>query len=121
MSFSAGGGGSAIHSSTDVALSSPATGQLLTYNSSLGLWQNVAPVVSSVNSFTGAVVLTKSDVLLGNVDNTSDLAKPISTAVQTALNAKADASTVGAKLLLIANAAALPVGTPAGVIVVVKA
>ena len=32
--------------------------------------------------------LTKADVGLGNVDNTSDIAKPISTATQAALNAK---------------------------------
>lgn len=44
--------------------------------------------VTSVATRTGAVVLTKADVGLGNVDNTSDLAKPISTATQTALNAK---------------------------------
>ena len=36
--------------------------------------------------------VTKAQVGLGNVDNTSDLAKPISTATQTALNAKANAS-----------------------------
>lgn len=35
---------------------------------------------------------TKTDVGLANVDNTSDLNKPISTAAQTALTAKADAS-----------------------------
>lgn len=35
---------------------------------------------------------TKADVGLGNVDNTSDLNKPISTAVQTALNGKANSS-----------------------------
>lgn len=34
--------------------------------------------------------VTKSDVGLGNVDNTSDLNKPISTATQTALDGKAD-------------------------------
>lgn len=34
--------------------------------------------------------VTKSDVGLGNVDNTSDLDKPISTATQTALDAKED-------------------------------
>ena len=33
---------------------------------------------------------TKSDIGLGNVDNTSDLNKPISTATQTALNSKQD-------------------------------
>lgn len=32
--------------------------------------------------------LTKSDVGLGNVDNTSDVDKPVSTATQTALNGK---------------------------------
>jgi hypothetical protein len=36
-----------------------------------------------------APTYTKSDVGLGNVDNTSDLNKPISTAMQTALNLKA--------------------------------
>lgn len=48
--------------------------------------------VSSVNGKTGAVTLGKSDVGLTNVDNTSDAAKPISTAMQTALDAKANAS-----------------------------
>ncbi|MDF0540739.1 hypothetical protein PX699_00150 [Sphingobium sp. H39-3-25] len=45
--------------------------------------------VSTVAGRSGAVLLTKSDVGLANVDNTSDLAKPISTATQTALNGKA--------------------------------
>lgn len=44
--------------------------------------------VSSVSGKTGAVVLDKADVGLANVDNTTDLAKPISTATQTALNSK---------------------------------
>lgn len=40
-------------------------------------------------SFTGTVSgVTKSMVGLGNVDNTSDISKPISTATQSALNAK---------------------------------
>ncbi|MFZ1250214.1 MAG: hypothetical protein WAR37_02085 [Candidatus Microsaccharimonas sp.] len=46
--------------------------------------------VSSVAGRTGAVVLTKADVSLDNVDNTSDASKPVSSAVQTALNAKAN-------------------------------
>ena len=45
--------------------------------------------VTSVAGRTGAVVLTKSDVGLANVDNTSDANKPVSTATQTALNGKA--------------------------------
>jgi hypothetical protein len=46
--------------------------------------------VASVAGKTGAVTLNKSDVGLANVDNTSDASKPVSTAVQTALNAKAN-------------------------------
>lgn len=48
--------------------------------------------VSSVNTRTGDVILAKSDVGLANVDNTSDAAKPISTAQQAALDAKAATS-----------------------------
>jgi hypothetical protein len=43
--------------------------------------------VTSVNTKVGDVVLNKSDVGLGNVDNTSDLNKPISTATQLGLDA----------------------------------
>lgn len=46
--------------------------------------------VLSVAGKTGGVTLVKGDVGLGNVDNTSDLAKPISSATQTALNGKVD-------------------------------
>ena len=46
--------------------------------------------VSSVAGRTGNVVLNKNDVGLNNVDNTSDLNKPISTATQTALDTKQD-------------------------------
>jgi len=44
--------------------------------------------VTSVNGQTGAVTLTKGDIGLGNVDNTSDLNKPVSTAQQTAIDTK---------------------------------
>jgi len=56
----------------------------------LGDWKEISSTapVSSVAGKTGAVTLTSSDVGLGNVNNTSDLAKPISTATQTALDAK---------------------------------
>lgn len=39
--------------------------------------------------------VTKSDVGLGSVDNTSDANKPVSTATQTALNLKTDATILG--------------------------
>lgn len=49
--------------------------------------------VQSVNDKTGnAVSLDKNDIGLGNADNTSDSDKPVSTATQTALNAKANSS-----------------------------
>lgn len=48
--------------------------------------------VTSVAGKTGDVALTKADVGLSNVENTSDASKPVSTATQTALNAKAAAS-----------------------------
>ena len=43
---------------------------------------------------SGNIDLTKADVGLGNVDNTSDLNKPISTATQTALNSKQNSITL---------------------------
>lgn len=58
----------------------------------LANWQELLTPVSTVTSVsgkTGTVTLTKSDVGLANIDNTSDANKPISTAQQTALNAKA--------------------------------
>ena len=51
--------------------------------------QNPPPYpVSSVAGKTGIVTLDKSDVQLGNVDNTADMDKPVSTAQATAINAK---------------------------------
>jgi hypothetical protein len=44
--------------------------------------------VVSVSGRNGVVALTKVDVGLANVDNTSDLAKPISTSTQNELNSK---------------------------------
>ena len=46
--------------------------------------------VDSVAGKTGVVTLVKGDVGLGNVTNTADLDKPISSATQAALNGKAD-------------------------------
>lgn len=72
--------------------------------------------VQSVNGFTGAVVLGKSDVGLSVVDNTSDANKPLSTAATTALAGKAatshthtasqitDATTIGKSVLTAADA-----------------
>ena len=65
----------------------PSTGTLSIYSGSS--WVIVGEV-TSVNGQTGAVVLTSADFGLANVNNTSDLNKPISTATQSALSAKAD-------------------------------
>lgn len=46
--------------------------------------------VTSVAGRTGTVTLTKADVGLTSVDNTSDINKPVSTAQSTALSSKAD-------------------------------
>lgn len=57
---------------------------------------SAAAPVQSVAGRSGAVVLTKSDVGLSNVDNTSDANKPISTAVQAALDGKQAAGSYAA-------------------------
>lgn len=56
--------------------------------------EEYVPVTRTINgnALNADVTLDKSDVGLGNVDNTSDLNKPISTAVQSALDAKQNAN-----------------------------
>jgi len=58
----------------DLQSGTPSAGDVWIYGGAPAKWQHQ--------------LLTKSDVGLGNVDNTSDVNKPISTATQTALNAK---------------------------------
>ena len=70
-------------------------------DASLNLKANIASP-----TFTGTVSgITKSMVGLGNADDTSDANKPISTATQTALNLKANLSSVDASLNLKADLA----------------
>ena len=67
---------------------------------------------------SGNIDITKSDVGLGNVDNTSDLNKPISTATQTALNAKQDTLVSGTNIKTINSTSLLGSGditTPVGI------
>lgn len=76
---------------------SPATDYvMMTDNVGNATWKPVpsAPV-TSVAGRTGDVVVSKSDVGLNNVDNTSDANKPVSSATQTALNLKEDKSNKG--------------------------
>ena len=59
--------------------------------------------VASVNGYQGAVILAKSDVGLGNVDNTSDANKPVSGATQTALDTKQNSITGAASTIASSN------------------
>lgn len=63
-------------------------------NEIFGILQGISGEISSgvvsVNGRTGIVTLSKSDVGLSEVDNTSDMAKPVSTAQQLALDQKVD-------------------------------
>ena len=63
---------STLEELTDVIITQPATGEVLKYDGNE--WVNDG--------------VTKAEVGLNNVDNTSDVNKPISTATQTALNAQ---------------------------------
>lgn len=66
--------------------------------------------VTSVNAQTGAVTLAKGDIGLSNVDNTSDTDKPISTATQTALNAKENTLVSGTTIKTINGTSLLGAG-----------
>jgi len=62
-------------------------------------------------TFTGTVKgITKAMVGLGNVDNTSDIDKPVSTATKTALDLKANTADVNISLALKANATDVTAG-----------
>ncbi len=98
MGFGGNGGSSSVAGSSDVALNVPLDNEVLTYDSSTSKWKNAttsAAPVQSVAGKTGTVTLVKADVGLGNVDNTADSAKPVSSATQTALDAKQDTSAKG--------------------------
>lgn len=73
--------------------------------------------VDSVAGKTGAVTLVKGDVGLGNVDNTSDASKPVSTAQQTALDLKVD-KTAYPGLLVLNVGDPIPGGTATGTVIV---
>jgi hypothetical protein len=64
-------------------------------SSTLGNWIELltpAAPVQAVNGYTGSVNLSKADLGLSDVNNTSDINKPVSTATQAALNLKANAT-----------------------------
>lgn len=65
-------------------------------------------------AFKVLLSLVKGDVGLGNVDNTSDANKPVSTAQQTALDAKVSKTLYDAHSVLAAQADDTPVVVPVG-------
>lgn len=67
------------------------TGTPYQFNGST-LSTTLVDMVTSVAGRSGAVVLTPADVSLGNVNNTSDANKPVSSAQQTALDLKTNIS-----------------------------
>ena len=96
ISISGGGGGTGFQEYADLS-SFPLVGQLSRIylaadTEKLYKWNGTSYVeispseVTSVNTQVGDVVLDKSDIGLDQVDNTSDLDKPISTATQAALD-----------------------------------
>jgi hypothetical protein len=70
-------------------------GDYVIYNGSTWEKSDTTDAVASVAGRTGNVTLSKSDVGLSNVDDTSDANKPVSSATQTALNAKEGTITAG--------------------------
>ena len=105
LSFTASGGGGGDGGGAGGDLFGPAAssdGELMLYSGTTGknagrasalsgFIQLTAGVVSALTAgqFKTALSLVKGDVGLGSVDNTSDANKPVSTATQTALDAKA--------------------------------
>lgn len=77
----AAGANNFVHPTGDGSLHIPATG-----TTSNGKFLKAGTTAGAVSWET----LTKADAGLGNVDNTADTAKPVSTAQQTALNLKAN-------------------------------
>lgn len=74
---------------TAIAALAPANDDVIQRKSGAWINRTMAQVKTDL-------VLVKGDVGLGNVDNTSDAAKPVSTATQTALDLKVDVSQISA-------------------------
>lgn len=79
----------------------------------------LANSASHIANTSNPHVVTKAQVGLSNVDNTSDANKPISTATQTALDGKAAADPIAGlnKVLVLGPSDPVPGGTPTGTII----
>lgn len=79
-------------------------GDLIIFNGNT--WAKISSsdnLITSVAGKTGTVILNKNDVSLNNVDNTSDLNKPVSNATQTLLNNKQNTLVSGTNIKTINN------------------
>jgi lysophospholipase L1-like esterase len=78
-----------------------------------GVADDVAQIAQDVVANTNAISsLNKESVGLSNVDNTSDVDKPISTATQTALNSKQNTLTAGPNITISSNIISYVSGVP---------
>jgi len=85
-----GSGTLSINSTVRVVIPDNQPNQAIILGTTVG--GSIVSGVTSVNGMTGDVAMTKSTIGLGNVDNTSDVDKPISIATQNALNLKVNTS-----------------------------
>ena len=97
------------------------SGEFLTTNGTVSSWGNVPSSLPTQTGHSGEFLTTngtvsswgiptKSTVGLSNVDNTSDTNKPVSTATQTALNAKQDTLVSNSNIKTINSASLLGPG-----------
>ena len=85
-----------VNGSTKMSVDS--SGKTYTNSLKVGVSSVVGQVLAASDTtgnvtFQNVTIPTKSDIGLGNVDNTSDISKPISTATQTALDTKVSSIT----------------------------
>jgi len=127
------GGAETLNDLTDVDTTGVTNGQVLKYDNASGEWlpgndqsatslgnlddvSIVTPANREALIYDGSEwvndTVAKGDIGLGNVDNTSDADKPVSTATQTALNAKANTADVPTSLNDLSDVSI--VGTPTG-------
>jgi len=127
------GGAETLNDLTDVDTTGVTDGQVLKYDNASGEWlpgndqsatslgnlddvSIVTPANREALIYDGSEwvndTVAKGDIGLGNVDNTSDADKPVSTATQTALDAKADTSAVPTELNDLSDVTIT--GTPTG-------